>query len=576
MGLVLYAVQSTLRVFSILPVIAVLTLIAFCVRRIYFHPLSKYPGPPLAKVTDLYAAYHAWKGDIHVDMWRQHRRYGPHVRYAPNRLNIDNTNALKDIYMGSKNFQKSPNYRVLRHGAANTLTMINRTEHARRRRIISQGLSDAALRSHEPTIMAHIKKCFDCLTATDERDLGLEQPMSPMSQAYGPRDSWTPPRNMSNWFNWLTFDIMGDVIFGIRYNLLTSAIHRRIPEAIEHSNVRVSVLLQSPIIRQIGRIDRWLFPKAIGARNQFLTFVGGLVDQCMKPECTPIARTVVSILRSSHDPLTGDKLTARELLAESTTLCVAGADTSSTALAAIFFYLSHTPRAYQRLKREVRDAFESEDEIQTGPTLAKLTYLRACIDEALRMSPPAGSSLSRQVQAGGAVVDGRFFPAGVELGVPIYGIQHNSEYYPAPFEYRPERWLEGESGNTKESVERARSAFCPFSVGTRGCVGKGMAMVELSLAVAYAIFRYDFKAADNDETLKGWGFAGEFPLEDHITGSKMGPMLLFKERDILNSPVHTRPKMQLPRIVTQLRPGVRPRSASSPAIDFSAMWKNER
>ncbi|KAI1613403.1 cytochrome P450 3A31 [Exophiala viscosa] len=573
MGLIAYAAQSTLRVFVFLSVLSVLTLIAFCIRRIYFHPLSEYPGPLLAKVTDLYAAYHAWKGDIHVDMWRQHQRYGPYVRYAPSRLNIENTTALKDIYVGSKNFQKSPNYRVLRHGAANSLTMINKTEHARRRRIISLGLSDAAVRSHEPTIMAHIKKCFDCISDTDERSLGLEPPMSPISPTSGPREPWTPPRNMSNWFNWLTFDIMGDVVFGVRYNLLASARHRQIPEAIEQSNVRVSVLLQSPIIRQIGRLDRWLFPKAIGARNQFLTFVGGLVDQCMKPECTPIARTVVSILRSSHDPLTGDKLTAKELLAESTTLCVAGADTSSTALAAIFFYLSHTPRAYQRLKREVRDAFESEDEIQTGPTLNKLRYLRACIDEALRMSPPAGSSLFRQVQPGGAVVDGQSFPAGVEVGVPIYGIHHNAEYFPAPFEFRPERWLEGESGNTEESVQQARSAFCPFSMGTRGCVGKGMAMVELSLAVAYAVFMFDFQIADGDETLKGWGFKGEFPLEDHITGSKLGPMLRFKPRDVLNSPVRTRPKMQLPRVVTQLQPGFRPRSASSPAIDFSAMWK---
>ena len=142
-------------------------------------------------------------------MWRCHQKYGPYVRYAPERLNISNTTALRDIYSGSKNFQKSPNYRVLRHQAANTLTMINKKEHARRRRIISQGVSDAALRSHEPTILSHIKKCFDVVLDTDEKYLGIVEPLSPIGSVSGKREGWTPARNMSNYFNWLTFDIMG-------------------------------------------------------------------------------------------------------------------------------------------------------------------------------------------------------------------------------------------------------------------------------------------------------------------------------------------------------------------------------
>lgn len=43
---------------------------------LFFHPLAKYPGPLLGKLTTLYAAYHAWKGDLHLDIWRCHERYG--------------------------------------------------------------------------------------------------------------------------------------------------------------------------------------------------------------------------------------------------------------------------------------------------------------------------------------------------------------------------------------------------------------------------------------------------------------------------------------------------------------------
>jgi hypothetical protein len=73
----------------------VLFFICNFIYNVYFHPYAKYPGPFLAKFTDLYAGYHAWKGDIHLDMWRCHQIYGDKVRYAPNRLNVNTVTGLK-------------------------------------------------------------------------------------------------------------------------------------------------------------------------------------------------------------------------------------------------------------------------------------------------------------------------------------------------------------------------------------------------------------------------------------------------------------------------------------------------
>ncbi len=69
--------------------------IGIIVYRLFFHPLARYPGPLLAKITNLYGGYHAWTGDLHIDMLRCHEKYGDHVRYATNRLLVSTQSGLK-------------------------------------------------------------------------------------------------------------------------------------------------------------------------------------------------------------------------------------------------------------------------------------------------------------------------------------------------------------------------------------------------------------------------------------------------------------------------------------------------
>ena len=171
-----------------------------------------------------------------------------------------------------------------------------------------------------------------------------------------------------------------------------------------------------------------------------------------------------------------------------------------------------------------------------GPKLQSCTYLRACIDESMRISPAVGSALWREVQAGGAVVDGQLIPAGCVVGTSIYGIHHNAAYYPDPFTFRPERWLVGEDISTQGSVDLAQAALNPFSIGPRGCIGKGLALAEVMLAMATFIWTLDFKVAEGPIGQIGEGKSGairgrhratEFQLRDHITSAKDGPYLQF-------------------------------------------------
>lgn len=69
--------------------------VGLTIYRLSLHPLAKYPGPLLAKVTNLYAVYHAYIGDLHLDMFRCHEMYGDFVRYGPNKVIINDQRAIK-------------------------------------------------------------------------------------------------------------------------------------------------------------------------------------------------------------------------------------------------------------------------------------------------------------------------------------------------------------------------------------------------------------------------------------------------------------------------------------------------
>lgn len=237
-------------------------------------------------------------------------------------------------------------------------------------------------------------------------------------------------------------------------------------------------------------------------------------------------------LLNAKDPESGKGLSTPELWGEANVLMIAGSDTTSTTLAATLFYLVRSPETLAKLCAEVRGAFTDVEEIISGSRLSELTYLKACIDEALRLAPAVPGAPPREVMDGGAVVDGVFLPAGTDCGTPVYSIHRQEQYYREPEKFVPERWIEGAtcevSGpswtTTKEDIDTARRAFCPFSIGPRGCIGKSMAFMEMRLTLARILFLFDMTLADR----QGEDAGGHLALVDHFTSAKDGPNIEFQ------------------------------------------------
>ncbi|TLD04775.1 uncharacterized protein PgNI_09076 [Pyricularia grisea] len=249
-----------------------------------------------------------------------------------------------------------------------------------------------------------------------------------------------------------------------------------------------------------------------------------------------------SKLLTARDPETGELLSNKQLWAESNLLIIAGSDTASTALAATLFYLSRSPKAYARVANEVRGAFPDPETVKQGPQLASCAYLRACLQEALRLSSSASGAMWREALLGGLRIqaeDGDSnqagkveVPAGLEVGTGIFSLNHSAHYFRDPLAYRPERWMAGEAA--PDELARARAAFATFSIGPRNCVSKGLAMVEMAVAMAAVVARYDFRAPPGEGGLAAVGEYSEGRLRGHFrtkwafTSEKDGPWLQFK------------------------------------------------
>lgn len=442
-----------------------LYIFAITIHRLYFHPLAKYPGPFLAKLTDLYSTYHAWKGDRHLEFWRCHEKYGPIVRFGPNSLSFNSNTALKDVYGHKANVRKSDFYSAFpaTKDAYSTHSAIDRAQHARKRRVLSHAFSDVAIRSMENHVLAHVRQFC---TNLGEKD-------GSVMAGRDEKREWTPAKNISDQANYLTFDVMGDLCFGKAFGMLERPDNRFAIDMVTNAAHR-HLMCGTYLPIHEYHVDKILFRKIAAMRARYMQFSKAQAAERTKMGLDVDRKDFFYYLLKAKDPETGKGFSVPELWGESNLLIIAGSDTTSTALAAAIFYLVHNPKALEKLVQEVRAAFSDVEEIRSGPTLSKLHYLRACLDEAMRLSPSVGGVLPRQVLPGGIEVDGQQLPEGTVVGVPHYAIHHNPEYYPQPFEYRPERWIaEAEPNVTAESVALGQSAFCPFSVGPRGCIGKG-------------------------------------------------------------------------------------------------------
>ncbi len=131
--------------------------------------------------------------------------------------------------------------------------------------------------------------------------------------------------------------------------------------------------------------------------------------------------------------------------------------------------------------------------------------------EAMRLHPAVGMLLERYVPAEGLELPagGGYVPAGTAVGMNAYVVGRNKGVWGEDAEeFRPGRWLRGDNEGEEEfegRLRRMNAADLGFGGGSRVCLGRNLALVEVYKVVATLVNRYEIEL---EEPGREWKVVG--------------------------------------------------------------------
>ncbi|KAJ5991615.1 isotrichodermin C-15 hydroxylase [Penicillium canescens] len=456
---------------SILPI--TLYFIGVIIYNVYFHPLAKYPGPKVMAATRLPYLRMVASGNAPKVTTALHRRYGSVFRIAPDELSfLTEGEAWKRIYATRPGHgQKQKDHRFYQGSVDGypSILLSGDADHAFVRRSLSHAFSDSSLRGQEPVIQGYVNLLIHRLRQRSQK--GAE------------------PIDIVSWYNFATFDIIGDLSFGEPFGCLqNSNYHPWVSMVFE--NVKAGT-----ICRVISRLPGGNFLLGLLAPRS-------LIDAKDNHEKLTVEKVDARIEKSNDRPdffanilkhqNTEKEFPRGKLYSNASFIIVAGSETVATILSGATYLLLKNPNALAKLQREVRTAFNSDEEINMD-TCSQLRYTQAVINESLRVFPPVPIGLPRFVDAQGETIDGHWVPGGTVVSVAPIATFHSESNFKHADQFIPERHL-GDPSFASDN----KDALQPFSVGPRNCIGRNLAYVEMRLILTRIIFNFNLELAEPD------------------------------------------------------------------------------
>lgn len=408
-------------------------------------------------------------GHLPHDVKSMHERYGEIVRVGPDEFSFTDPTAWKDIY--TKDFLRPYTYRDKPPGKdAENLISASETDHYRFRKVLAPVFVQSS--EQEAVVQSYANLLVNKLCQAVESDKSQEGAVV----------------DILKWFNYTTFDIIGDLVWGSSFCCLEAVRYHPWIQVIAQFKTAL-IVVATKYYTPPDTILMMITPKsAMADLMQIWKTTEEKIAQRL--ELGPSHQDMIShMLKTSKQSSSKDvQMSLPEVEINPMLIVVAGSESVTTVLTGITNYLLRDPDKLQLLVHEIRSTFKSNEDI-TGRSISRLSYLNAVLHEGLRLCPTIPDGMRREVPKGGAIVAGHFLPPGTVVSVPQWSSYQATTNFHAPSFFVPERWLEG-SANSQYSKDR-KDVFQPFSLGPHNCPGRSLAYLEMRLILAKIIWNFD-------------------------------------------------------------------------------------
>ncbi|KAK5189455.1 hypothetical protein LTR96_010141 [Exophiala xenobiotica] len=492
----------------------------FIIYPVFFSPLAKIPNAHfLAPVTSLWITWKRFKrqnrGTIHL----AHKTLGPIVRLGPNEISLNSLEGVKAVYTGG--FDKHDWYPTSfsDYGELRMFTMVHSRVHAERKRMVSHVYSKSFLQSSpqfEEVSKAVLYRYLAAISRAVQSGKAVE--VWSLNNALSMDFISGFEFGLANSSKWLIDDKLRAEMMGAYHAADEYEFYAMdLPVPIKRLCAWAGIpMVPKHVLAGASRMNDWTMSMVLGADKIVRHYqIGGkqvpIVDQPLLFKQLKLAflKSTSSTKQNVSDIL-ARTLTPRErnvIASECYDNMTAGMDTSAIVLTYLYWEMSKRPALQAKLRAELltlspnlkygpSDSVGAHGDLPNPKDIDRLPLLHAIVYETLRRHSPAPGMQPRVTPKDGTYLAGfGYIPGNVRVESQPYSMHRNTEAFPDPEEWDPDRWITDLVD--PEDLERRKRWFWAFSSGSRMCIGIHLAMQEIKLVTSELYTNFTSKIVDD-------------------------------------------------------------------------------